>query len=372
MDSSNRFSVHYLITAQSGAEADERAENIAIEQTSELPEAAIPDAIRKHFTGKVVICKKTGDNLFEAVISYPLTVTGNEITQCLNMLFGNISLKSGIRISGIGWHSLTEIFPGPKFGIGGIRDKLNIYDRPITCTALKPVGLSSKELAERCYLLAKGGLDIIKDDHGLANQSTAPFSDRLEACLKALERAADVTGKKTAYIPNITGDCFETWRRFEIAQELGAFGVLIAPQLTGMSSIKSLTDTDSSIPVMVHPTFSGSFVMNSSHGFTPEFYYGHLWRALGADAVIYPNAGGRFTFTEKQCKGINDALRYDASPFKTAFPVPGGGIKRNTLTEWIDKYGKDTIFLIGGSLYLHEDGLETAAKEFQDKIDNYG
>lgn len=371
MDSSQHFSVHYLITAQSSAEANKRAEDVAVEQTSELPLEVIPDEIKEQFTGKVVRCNKAGKNLYEAVVSYPLAATGNEITQCLNMLFGNISLKPGICVSGVSWHSLTDIFPGPKFGIGGIRDRLNIHGRPLTCTALKPVGLSCGELAEQCYQLAKGGLDIIKDDHGLSNQSSAPFSDRVEACLAAIEQASDETGKQTAYIPNITGDCFETWRRFEIAQELGAFGVLLAPQLTGMSTIKSLHESNSSLPIMVHPTFSGSYVMNSSHGFTPDLYYGYLWRALGADAVIYPNAGGRFTFTEKQCNKINHALRHDTSPFKTAFPVPGGGIKRDTLTEWIGKYGNETIFLIGGSLYLHEKGLEEAAKEFQEKIEHY-
>ena len=371
MESWQRFSVHYLIQARSGAEADERAVNLSIEQTAEMPYEVIPDALKDRFTGHVSICKEAGKNLYEVVVSYPLASTGNEMTQCLNMLFGNISLQPGIQITGIEWHSLTDIFPGPRHGIAGIRDKLNIYNRPISCTALKPVGLSSSELADRCYRMAKGGLDIIKDDHSLSNQPSAPFSERVEACMDAIERAADETGKRSAYIPNISGDSFETWRRYEIAQKLGAFGVLLSPQLVGMSTIKSLSDTDDSLPVMAHPTFSGSFVMHDSHGFTPELYYGALWRALGADAVIYPNAGGRFSFTDKECERINRALRYEASPFKEAFPAPGGGIQTQTIGEWMDRYGADTIFLIGGSLYQHKDGLETAAREFQQVMESY-
>ncbi len=373
MDNSQRFSVHYLITARSGSEAVKLAEDIAIEQTAEMPPDAIPESIRQSSTGKVVICKQAGKkNLYETVISYPLAVAGDELSQCLNMIFGNISLKPGIRISGIGWHSLDRIFPGPYWGIGGIRDKLNIHHRPLSCSALKPVGLSNSQLANRCYQMAKGGVDIIKDDHGLVNQSSAPFHDRVVTCMAAIEKAADETGKRTAYFPNITGDCFDTWRRYEIAQSLGAFGVLISPQLTGMSIIKSLQDTDPVLPAMAHPTFSGSFVMNKEHGFTPSLYYGDLWRALGADSVIYPNSGGRFSFTENDCEGINNALRQDTSPFRKSFPTPGGGIQRESIGKWIDRYGKDTIFLIGGSLYQHKGGLEVAVREFQDEIEDYG
>jgi ribulose-bisphosphate carboxylase large chain len=372
MDQSQRFSVHYLIEARSGSEADQRADQIAIEQTAEMPPETIPESLRQTYTGNVVICKEADENLFEAVISYPLAVTGNELTQCLNMIFGNISMKSGIKISSIGWHSLHPLFPGPFWGISGIRDQLNIHNRSLSCSALKPVGLDTAQLANRCYQMAKGGVDIIKDDHGLVNQSVAPFNKRVETCVAAIEKAADETGKRTAYFPNITGDCFDIWRRYEIAQSLGASGVLVSPLLAGMSVIKSLRESDPVLPVMAHPTFSGSFVMNKGHGFTPELFYGHLWRALGADTVIYPNFGGRFSFSEEDCEGINRALRHDASPFKKAFPTPGGGIQRDTIGTWIDRYGNDTIFLIGGSLYQHKHGLEAAVREFQEAIENNG
>lgn len=371
MEDPLRFSVHYLITARSDEEAAERAEKLCIEQTAEMPADTIPKKIRDSLTGQVVIQKKVGREQYETVISYPVSAAGGEITQCLNLLFGNISLKPGINLSAISWYPLTGIFPGPGLGISGIRERLNIHNRPISCSALKPMGLKSEELAERCYQMARGGLDIIKDDHGLANQDMAPFTDRITKCLEAIDRAADETGKRSAYFPNITGDCFETWRRYEIAQELGAGGVLIIPQLTGLSAIKSLAGSENHLPVMAHPAFSGSFVLPDGHGFTPGLYYGSLWRALGADIVIYPNAGGRFSFSQEQCNSINTALRTDESPFLPAFPSPGGGIQRKNINKWMKKYGANTIFLIGGSLYQHPGGIETGSKEFQDNIEAY-
>ncbi len=371
MEAPQRFSAHYLIAARSAGEAAKRAEELCIEQTAEMPPDTIPKTIKDTFTGQVVIQKQIEENRYETIISYPISATGYEITQCLNLLFGNISMKPGIRVSGISWHSLSAIFPGPKCGINGIRKKLQIHNRPLSCSALKPMGLKSEELADRCYQMAKGGLDIIKDDHGLSNQPAAPFSERVKKCLEAIDRAADETGKRSAYFPNITGDCFETWRRYDIAQELGAGGVLLIPQLTGLSIIKSLSDAEDPLPVMAHPAFSGSYVLPADHGFTPDLYYGSLWRALGADTVIYPNAGGRFSFTQKQCDAINTSLRTDQSPFLPSFPSPGGGIQRDSIDKWMKKYGADTIFLIGGSLYQHPRGVETASRELQNKIEAY-
>ena len=33
-------------------------------------------------------------------------------------------------------------FKGPRFGVKGLREKLGVSDRALTCTALKPMGLS--------------------------------------------------------------------------------------------------------------------------------------------------------------------------------------------------------------------------------------
>src|SRR2546430_10425051 len=42
--------------------------------------------------------------------------------------------------------------------------------RPLLCTALKPLGRSAPELAQLTYGFARAGIDLIKDDHSLADQ----------------------------------------------------------------------------------------------------------------------------------------------------------------------------------------------------------
>jgi ribulose-bisphosphate carboxylase large chain len=66
--------------------------------------------------------------------------------------------------------TLLGQFLGPRFGAAGLREVLGVPRGPLLCTALKPMGSTVAALAEMAYAFAKGGIDIIKDDHGLANQ----------------------------------------------------------------------------------------------------------------------------------------------------------------------------------------------------------
>ncbi|MEX0769539.1 MAG: RuBisCO large subunit C-terminal-like domain-containing protein [Balneolaceae bacterium] len=369
MADSNRFSVIYQIQADTEKEARRIGNELCIEQTAELPEDVIPDKVRHSFLGEIQQISSIPAGAFHVTVSFPVAETGGEVSQFLNLLNGNISLKRGIRILDLDWQPLTDLATGPRFGISGIRNLLEIPNRPLSCTALKPVGLNFAELADLSHRFAIGGIDLIKDDHGLSNQEPAPFVERVKAVTGAIRKASNKTGKKTAYFPNITADGIETWRRYEIAADLGADGVLIIPQITGLSTLHSIAKSHPPLPIMCHPAFSGSYVLDGQHGCTPAFYYGSLWRALGADAVIYPNAGGRFAFTKEECLEINGRCRSKDIPFKPIFPIPAGGIQRDTIKKWMELYGQDTIFLVGGSLYQHPNGLETAAREFQNQIE---
>lgn len=196
---------------------------------------------------------------------------GNSITQFLNVLFGNCSLYPGIQITGINFEALEHIFKGPSFGISGIRKLLDSKIRPLSCTALKPVGLETSELAERAYLFSSGGIDIIKDDHGLANQDSAPFRARIAACVRAVRKGEQISGKKTLYFPNITTSASQVFQRFEEAIELGADGVLLSPQLTGLEIMHDLAMKESK-PIMAHPSFSGSFTVGGNQGILADMY----------------------------------------------------------------------------------------------------
>jgi len=360
------FRVVYQITAENGFDAEQIAQNICIEQSVEMPLDAVPHHVRSS-VARLESISQTDTERWKAEIAFPSLLTGEDPTQLLNVIFGNSSLLPGIKVIGVDDSILTALLPGPAFGIDGIRELLDVHDRPLSCTALKPVGLSPEELAERAYHFASGGIDIIKDDHGLTSQESADFTSRLTECIAAVRNGEQKSGKRTLYFPNITCSPSKVLEQYWEAVDLGADGVLIAPQLTGLEILTEIA-RDASIPIMAHPSFSGSMVIHDTRGISAPLYYGKLWRAFGADCIIYPNARGRFTFTLELCKAINRQCRASISGIRASFPTPGGGINRDSVSGWVKEYDTDTIFLIGGSLYQHPGGLETATSEFQQRL----
>jgi len=363
------FKITYQVTVQQGEQIDQKVEGMCLEQTTELPRGVLNAGIEEKAVGKPVGREQLGEEQYRVVISWPIADVGDDISQFLNILYGNISLQPGIRILNGEWSKLYKIvFEGPSYGIDGIRNKYDISSRPLSSTALKPLGSSPSELADLCYRFALGGIDIIKDDHGLANQEFAPFEERVEACVSAIKQAAQKNGRRSYYYPNITAFASESVERYKKAAQMGADGVLICPHITGLETMHRLARLEVDLPIIAHPAFSGGLTTHETQGLSPGFLYGQLWRALGADFVIYPNKGGRFTFTTEECKAINRAARDEESPFKKSLPMPAGGIKMQNVERWIQEYGQDTAFLIGGNLYEHADGIQAASEQFCQKI----
>jgi ribulose-bisphosphate carboxylase large chain len=351
--SGERFGVVYRLTGDEAA-AHAKAHDICLEQTVEFPDDLVPAGdIREHIVGQIVSFEPADTDHFEAVISYAVETSGFELPQLINVVFGNISIKPGIRVERLDLpSSLLQAFKGPRFGRKGLRALLHVPERPLLCTALKPMGLGLKELADLTYLFALGGIDIIKDDHGLANQAFAPFRERVQRCVEAVERANRETGRRCIYMPNVAAPADEVAQRALFAKQTGAGGVLIAPGLTGLDTMRQLADDDRiALPIMSHPAFQGSFVTSRDSGVSHYALFGQIARLAGADASIYPNYGGRFSFSRDECQSIAEGTAVPMAHLKTSFPTPGGGMSLARVPEMRQIYGRDVIFLIGGGLH---------------------
>ena len=217
-----------------------------------------------------------------------------------------------------------------------------------------------------------GGIDIIKDDHNLTNQESSPFEDRIRQCVEAVKRAADDSGRRSYYFANISGSGKTIFERINLATKIGVDGIMICPHICGLPELGAITRSKTGMPIIAHPAFAGSLFASSNHGIEPSLLIGGLWRALGADMVIFPNVDGRFTFDKTTCQNIANYARSGDKPFKSAFPMPGGGIQRSNVEQWIRLYGTDTIFLIGGSLYQHPEGIRQASIELKNKLSGNG
>ncbi len=366
--SGERFSVTYKLTGDE-KEAYDKAKDICLEQTVEFPDDLVPHGfIRDFVVGKIESFEPGGD-FFRSIISYSVETSAFEFTQLLNVIFGNISIKPGIMVESFDLpESLLRNFKGPRFGIKGLRDFLGIYNCPLLCTALKPMGLSSEGLAELAYKFALGGIDIIKDDHGLSNQPFAPFEKRVKLCSEAIAKANKETGYNCIYVPNITSSPEEMKRRAKFAKEAGAKGFLISPGLTGLEAMKEISDDEAiALPVISHPAFQGSYVL-SANGISHYALFGQIARLAGGDATIYPNFGGRFSFSRNECDDIVKGSKVFMHNIKSIFPCPGGGMKLENVPDLFDFYGEDVIYLIGGGLFKHSDNLIENCKYFRKMV----
>ena len=103
--------------------------------------------------------------------------------------------------------SFLRRFAGPKFGLQGLRDILEVYDRPLFFGVVKPnIGLSPDDFAELAYQSWLGGLDIAKDDEMLSDVAWSPLRERAEKAGMARLKAEEITGEKKIYLANITDE----------------------------------------------------------------------------------------------------------------------------------------------------------------------
>jgi ribulose-bisphosphate carboxylase large chain len=265
---------------------------------------------------------------------------------------------------------LAAALPGPRFGIPGIRRLLpQAEGRALLCTALKPIGLTARELAAYARRFARGGVDLIKDDHGLADQASAPLAERVGRIQQAVTSAARETGRESLYLPHLTGPLEELPARLELLVREGVRGALVSPFVLGLDSVRWLASA-SGLVLLTHPAWSGT-LFAPGHGIAPEIVYGDLLRRLGADGVIHVNAGGRFPVSVGTCEAIHERLRRPLPGVLPALPVVGGGVRVDTLPRWAARYGRDTVFLVGGSLYQQPD-VEAAARDLVQALERSG
>ncbi len=369
--SGSRFRVKYHIQGDSGA-ALLRAKDICIEQTVEYPEDLVPaGGIRDHIFGQIEAFNPLSPDVYEVVISYADELTGGELTQFLNVMFGNISMKPGIRVVELELsEALQAQFKGPRFGVQGLRDYLGVEKRPLLFTAIKPMGLSADQLAGMAYDLASGGMDIIKDDHGLANQAFAPFKERVSRVMEAVTRANARTGSQAIYVPNISGPFESLMERVHFAYQAGAGGLMMIPGLNSLDFMRRVADDDAiALPVIMHPAYLGSYVLSPTFGVNHLVLHGQLARLSGADVSIMPNYIGRFSYSREECQGVTQGCSIQMGQIKPIFPGPGGGISPESFADMLNVYGRDVAFLISGNLHRYSDDLKMNVRVFREMIE---
>lgn len=325
-----------------------RARAIAVEQSVEMPVEAITDpGVLENVVGRVESIRELEAGRFEVRIGLAAatvsTLAGPEPGQLLNMLFGNSSIHDDVTLAdAILPAAMLTAFGGPGQGLAGLRARSGAQDRALTCSALKPQGLDAKGLAAIAGELAAGGLDFIKDDHGLADQAYSPFAERVPRIADAVARAR--RDGKTGYLPSLNGTLDQMRRQIEVARAAGVDAVLIAPMIAGLATFHALVRENPGIAFMAHPALAGASRI------APPLLLGRLFRLLGADATVFPNHGGRFGYSPQTCHALAAAALGPLGTLRGTAPVPAGGMTPDRAPEMLQFYGTDVMLLIGGGL----------------------
>jgi ribulose-bisphosphate carboxylase large chain len=368
---SDRFSVTYRIMANSLPEAEARAAEIALEQTVEIPRDVVPKGyVEEVMLGRVEAVVAEGGHYVARIAYHPDTV-GHSLSQLLNVIFGNSSLQQGIRVTGLTLGATMQArFPGARFGTAGLRRLIGRPRAGFLCPVLKPMGRSIAELAALAETAVLAGADIIKEDHGLADQPAHPFAARVPAIAAAVARAnaARRDGTRALYFPNLGGSTPDILDAAHFAKAAGADGLLIIPGLQGFDMMAALA-REIGLPVMAHPAFLGAHVLSPDTGFSHGMMLGTLMRLAGADISVFPNHGGRFAFSVAECHAIVAACRGDGLG-RPILPSPGGGMTPERLPELARAYGPETVYLLGGSLLRAGEGLGNLICSLRDVLDH--
>lgn len=358
------FDVTYRIDAPA-SDVDARAEAVLLEQTVETP-AAVAQAypfVRDHMMGRIQEITPHPGGGFRVVLALPLPTAIADAAQFVNVLFGNASLHADVVLEDFTLPAaVARLLVGPRHGLAALRIATGVAERPLTCSALKPVGLTVDEVARLCRRLAEGGIDIIKDDHYLADHPFCPFDARVRACQAAVDEVAARTGHRTLYAPNLSGPPDAVRRQAETAQALGVRVVMAAPMLLGLPTFHALVRDALDVPILAHPAFAGALRIR------PAALLGKLFRLYGADAVIFASFGGRFSLSPAACGDLADALRAPWDGMRAALPAPAGGMTVERVSELVAFYGNDVMLLVGGSLLLAGEAVSERTRAFTEAV----
>lgn len=356
---SGRFTVTYHVLSTPG-EIEARAQGIAVEQSVEMPVAAINDeTVLSEIVGVVEGIDDLGDGLFSVRVGLATATVGGDAGQLLNMVFGNTSLHDDVMLKDIAVpDAIVQAFGGPRHGTAALRFRLKLQGRAFTGSALKPQGLPVEDLAALAEQLACGGLDFIKDDHGLADQRYSQFERRVSACAAGVARGVRKTGHPTRYVPSLTGNLDQLRAQATLARDAGLDCVMLAPMISGLPAMQALVREFSDMAFFAHPSLGGTARI------APELLIGSLFRLMGADAIIFPSFGGRFGYSRETCGRLANNARRADDGMRASLPVPAGGMRLERTKEILDFYGEDTMLLIGGDLLMARDRIAEETERF--------
>lgn len=266
--------------------------------------------------------------------------------------------------------SYASDFPGPRFGLAGWRARLGVHGRPLLLNPMKPcTGLSPQASAAIAAEVARGGIDLVKDDEVLADAPFSRVAERCRAVRRALDEVAAETGHRARYLVSVTDRRARMLDHVRAAVDNGADGVMVAALMTGLDALQEVAETlDGAVPLMAHTAGLDQYGASDGLAVGPEVLVGRLARLAGSDAVLIGSPWARRATPMPQWRRLAERLRDDWSGLAASFPVVGGGVVARQLADIVAALGHDVIITAGGAVNGHPEGATAGARAMMDAL----
>ena len=293
----------------------------------------------------------------------------NILSSVAGNVFGLRALRN-LRLNDIRLpNKIIENFKGPKYGIEGIRKLLEVHDRPLVGTIIKPkLGLRTTDHAKVAYEAWVGGCDIVKDDENLSSQAFNPFEGRVKKTLESRDKAEQETGEKKVYMVNITAETGEMLKRAELVAKNGGEYVMVDILTCGFAALQTLRDRNFDLVIHAHRAGHAAFTKNPKHGISMQVI-AKVARIIGVDQLHVGTVVGKMFETREEVAENCRALREELYHMKTVLPVASGGLHPGLVPALIDFFGKDFAIQAGGGIHGHSDGTVAGAKAMRQAVD---
>lgn len=308
-------------------------------------------------------------------LSWPLDNIGPSLPNLITTIAGNLfelQPLSGIRLLDLRLPTaFAERYAGPKFGMQGTRAFAGVPERPLIGTIIKPsVGLSADATGALVADLCAGGIDFIKDDELQADGPACPFEDRVKSTMRAVNAAADKTGKKAMVAFNLTGEIDEMRRRHDLVLDYGGTCVMVNLTGVGMSGMIDI-GRHTELPIHAHRAGWGALTRDPLLGWSYPAW-SKLWRLAGADHMHVNGFDNKFTESNESVAASVASLKdplFGNSPM-CAVPVFSSGQTVRQAAATLNAAGSpDVLVTAGGGIIAHPDGVTEGVKAMRQAYD---
>lgn len=337
-------------------------------------------------------------------VAYPIELFEmNNISGLLAGISGNIAgmkMVSAMRIYDVRFpRKMVEAFPGPRYGIEGVRKLLKKPRGCLVCTVPKPkIGRTDDEQAELAKILftaGKGTYDGIKDDENLTNLYFNDFYKRCRKVLREAKVAEKITGHKKFYLCNTThSDINEMLKRARAIKNNHGIFMMMDVVTTGFAAVDTMRRNNPGLAIHAHRAMHGFLTRDNSpgihgdgklYGFSVSMIFiAKLMRLLGVDSMhggsplakMEDYGEAEYICKVLQEKNLNPHFKIPSLGqkwynIKPVWMVASGGLHPGDVEAVLEKLGSDIIIQFGGGLLGHPDGISAGVKAIEQARDIY-